>query len=54
MDDLTKRLQEQGVKVQGTFDVEKFYKTLAMILSNKMGMCITVKVSPKAEEEEEP
>ena len=51
MDDLTKRLQAQGIEVKGTFDVEKFYKTLAMLLSNKTGICITVKVSPAEDEQ---
>lgn len=50
MDDLTKKLQAQGIKVQGVFDTENFYKTLAMLLSNKMGMCISVTVTiPEAE-----
>lgn len=39
-----------GVEVRGAFDVKRFYETLAMILSRKENLLITVKVH----EEEKP
>lgn len=39
-----------GVEVRGAFDVKRFYETLAMILSQKENLAITVKVH----EEEKP
>jgi len=33
-----------GVEVKGVFDTKRFYETLAMILSQKENLAITVKV----------
>ena len=46
-----KTTQIEGVQVQGTFDAQKFFDTLAAILSRKYGVTITVKVSRKEDEE---
>ncbi len=43
-------MEIEGVQVKGTFDVQKFFDTLAMILSQKYGVTITVKVSKKEDE----
>lgn len=40
-----------GVKVEGTFNAKRFYETLALILSQKENLSITVTVH---EEKEEP
>lgn len=40
-----------GVQVEGTFNVKRFFETLAMILSRKENLSITVTVH---EEKEEP
>ena len=40
------RLRAAGVKVEGTFDVQRFFGTLARILSARENMNITVKVLP--------
>ena len=40
-----------GVQVEGTFNVQRFFETLAMILSRKENLSITVTVH---EEQEEP
>ena len=40
-----------GVQVEGTFNVQRFFETLAMILSRKENLSITVTVN---EEKEEP
>lgn len=46
-----KTTQIAGVQVQGVFDVQRFFDTLAAILSRKYGVTITVKVSRKKDEE---
>lgn len=46
-----KTTQIAGVQVKGTFDVQRFFDTLAAILSHKYGVVITVKVSRKEDEE---
>lgn len=38
-----------GVKVEGTFDVQKFFDALAMVLSQKMGVEITAKVKEETD-----
>lgn len=43
------RLRAAGVKVEGTFDVQRFFGTLARILSARENMNITVKVLPDEE-----
>ncbi len=48
--DKEKTTQIAGVQVKGVFDVQRFYDTLAMILSKKYGVKITVKVSRKEDE----
>ncbi len=48
MDNLTERLQAKGIEVRGTFDVQRFYETIAKILSARYdNMEITVKVIKK-------
>ena len=44
-------MEEAGVEVVGTFDVKRFYETLAMILSRKENLSITVRVYEKKDEE---
>lgn len=39
-----------GVQVEGTFNVKRFFETLAMILSRKENLSITVTVHEKKEE----
>ena len=41
--DKEKTTQIAGVQVKGVFDVQRFYDTLAMILSQKYGVKITVR-----------
>ena len=41
------------METQGTFTTVRFYETLAMILSKKHGVDITVKVKEKPKEKEE-
>lgn len=40
------------METQGTFNTVRFYETLAMILSKKHGVDITVKVKEKPKKEE--
>ncbi|MCI8826095.1 MAG: hypothetical protein HFH63_09505 [Lachnospiraceae bacterium] len=46
-----KTTQIAGVQVKDTFDVQRFFDTLAAILSHKYGVTITVKVSIREDEE---
>ncbi len=46
-----RHMEIEGVQVKGTFDTQKFFNTLAAILSRKYGVTITVKVSRKEDEE---
>lgn len=46
------RLRAAGVKVEGTFDVQRFFGTLARILSARENMNITVRVLPNEGESE--
>lgn len=39
-----------GVQVEGTFNAKRFFETLAMILSRKKNVSITVKVMEEQEE----
>lgn len=48
---MKKEIAATGVQVEGTFNVRRFFETLAMILSQKENLSITVTVY---EEEEEP
>lgn len=43
-----------GVEVRGTFDVQRFWETMAMLLSKREGINITVKVTklPKQESDQ--
>jgi hypothetical protein len=43
-------MEIEGVQVQGVFDAQRFFDTLAAILSRKYGVSITVKVSRKEDE----
>ncbi len=43
-----------GVEVRGAFDVKRFYETLAMILSQKENLAITVKVHEEDQAKEMP
>lgn len=47
------RLRAQGVKVNGTFDAQKFFDIFAGILSRKYGVEISAKVKPKIESDQE-
>lgn len=42
-----------SVKVKGTFDAKRFFETLAMILSQKENLAITVKVQ-EADQADQP
>lgn len=42
--------EKAQVKVEGVFDVQRFYDTLAMILSSREGVKITVKVTEEPKE----
>lgn len=46
-----KTTQIAGVRVNGTFDVQRFFDTLAVILSREYGMAITVRVLIRENEE---
>lgn len=46
-----KTTQIAGIQVEGTFNAQRFFDTLAAILSRKYGVTITVKVSRKEDEE---
>ncbi len=53
MDNLTERLQAKGIEVRGTFDAQKFYETIARILSARYNNVeIKVKVIKKESEEQ--
>ena len=39
-----------GVEIQGTFDAQRFFDTLALILSRRENVKITVTVTQEAEE----
>ena len=45
-------MEIEGVQVNGSFDAQRFFDTLAAILSRKYGVTITVKVSRKEDEDE--
>ena len=42
-----------GVQVEGTFNAKRFFETLAMILSRKENLSITVKVHEEGEQQPE-
>ena len=42
-----------GVQVEGTFNVQRFFETLAMILSRKENLSITVTVHEEGERQTE-
>ena len=42
-----------GVQVEGTFNVQRFFETLAMILSRKENLSITVTVHEEREQQTE-
>ena len=42
-----------GVQVEGTFNVQRFFETLAMILSRKENLSITVTVHEEGEQQTE-
>ena len=44
MERIEERIAATGVQVEGTFDVQRFFDTLALILSEKEKVKITVKV----------
>lgn len=53
MNNLTERLQAKGIEVKGTFDAQKFYETIAQILSARYdNVKISVKVIKKESEEQ--
>lgn len=44
--------QIAGVQVEGTFNVQRFFDTLAALLSRREGVTITVKVTKKDEQQQ--
>ena len=41
-------MQIEGVKIEGTFDVERWFQTIADLISKRQeGVQVTVKVTPK-------
>lgn len=48
---MEKRLVAAGVQVEGTFDVRRFFETLALILSQRENLSITVTVQEEGEEQ---
>ncbi|MDE7426114.1 MAG: hypothetical protein K2N51_20850 [Lachnospiraceae bacterium] len=40
-------MQIEGVKIEGTFDVERWFQTIANLISQREGVQVTVKVTPK-------
>ena len=42
-----------GVQVEGTFNAKRFFETLAMILSRKENLSVTVKVHEEGEQQPE-
>lgn len=47
---MKERLVAAGVQVEGTFNAKRFFETLALILSRKENVSITVTVHEKKEE----
>lgn len=45
-----KTTQISGVQVEGSFNAQRFFDTLAAILSREYGVSITVKVSRRGDE----
>lgn len=41
-----------GIQVEGTFNVKRFFETLALILSRKENMSITVTVHEEGEQQQ--
>jgi len=41
------------MKVQGTFNAQRFFETLALIISQRENVTVTVKVTPIEKEEEQ-
>jgi hypothetical protein len=39
------------MEIQGTFNAQRFYETLALIISQREGITVTVKVTPQQQEE---
>lgn len=44
-------MQIEGVKIEGTFDVERWYQTIAKLISQREGVQVTVTVKPKNKDE---
>jgi|GEM_PF-874315 hypothetical protein len=42
-----------GVQVEGTFNAQRFFDTLAMLISNREGVQVTVKVTQEPKEKED-
>lgn len=42
-----------GIQVEGTFNAQRFFETLALILSRKENLSITVKVHEEGEQQSE-
>lgn len=47
-----KTTQIAGVQVKGTFNAQRFFDTLAALLSRREGVTITVKVTKKDEQQQ--
>ena len=42
-----------GVQVEGTFNAKRFFETLALIISRKENLSVTVKVYEEGEQQQE-
>lgn len=40
-------MQIKGVKIEGTFDIERWYQTIARLISEREGVQVDVTVTPK-------
>ena len=50
---MKERLAAAGVQVEGTFNAKRFFETLALILSRKENVSITVTVHEEREQQTE-
>ncbi|MCM1579657.1 MAG: hypothetical protein NC078_12760 [Ruminococcus sp.] len=48
---MEERLAAAGVQVEGTFNAKRFFETLAMILSRKENLSITVTVHEEGKQQ---
>lgn len=50
---MKKGIAAAGVQVEGTFNAKRFFETLALILSRKENLSITVTVHEEGEQQQE-